>query len=285
MKITTRDGKNRRTPYFWLGAGSVALGLGIALVTDAMAVDVENPVRQAISTPTRTLYDHLRTATDTKQNPSVQNGIAIDKHIIPDGQKQMTVYLGGTTFDPDNQFILRNVPALAGELDAKQIDTITAALDGDTTWKIMLVGFSQGGMDAQNIAAKANFKEQITTVVTYASPIVQKPGSYDYVHIWDHGDPAPHLTLLLYPSEYDSVREHVFEAASANDSALVYNANLAWFSPGSIGLHALIWAAEKLTLHGAHSTYEQVSEAFDNAAGFDAVKADIHAYLNRQHVG
>ena len=56
----------------------------------------------------------------------------------------------------------------------------------------MLVGFSQGGMDAQNIAASGRY--DVTSVVTFGS-IVQ-PASMDYytINLWDTRDNIAKLT-------------------------------------------------------------------------------------------
>lgn len=237
--------------------------------------------QQAVrSIPTRDLYDKLR----QKTKDASSGGIAIDQYVTSGGQKQMIVYLGGTTFDPANQYISNNLPKYNGRPDDSQLQKITQALKGDTSVKIMLVGFSQGGMDAQNIAAAANFKNQITTIVTFAAPIVQKPGNYNYVHIWDEGDLIPHLTFPLHQSQYNSAAAHVYESASQNDTALLYNINIPSFVPFAQAARAAIYFGQKLALHGDYSTYEQVADAFDAASGFDSVKADIAAYWNHTHV-
>lgn len=222
----------------------------------------------ATVTPTRELYDRLRDAT-----ADADNGIAIDDHVTADGRRHLIVYLGGATFDPDNQFVTRNIPAYRGALNDGHITSITEVLDGDRDCRIMLVGFSQGGMDAQNIAAEATFRDQVTTVVTFASPIVQPPGEHDVVHLWDAGDLIPRLPLPRPTAQ-------VFQSASSNDSALVYN----MIPPFTRALGPVIYVVQRLALHGQRSTYQQVSHAFDSAPGFAAVKADIGAYLRRQPV-
>lgn len=236
-------------------------------------------VQSGSTIPTRQLYDKLRAKTK-----GATDGIAIEQYVTADGQKQMVVYLGGSTFDLTNQFIVKNLPSYNGIPDQNQVKKITDALNGDTSVKIMLVGFSQGGMDAQNIAANASFRNQVTTVVTFASPIVQQAGDYDYVHIWDQGDLVPQFTFPLHQSQYNSVSAHVFQSASPNDTALIYTLNIPPFVPFSAGLRAAIYAGQKLALHGDTSTYEQVSDAFDKAPGFSSVKADIAAYWNHTHV-
>lgn len=265
-----------------LGVGVVALAVVVAVVgstgfaggTAVLGADSPRDM-----TPTRALYDRLRDATR-----DADNGIAVEQHVTADGQRQLIVYLGGATFDPTNQFVLRNIPSYNGELDDGHLRRVTEALAGDPEWRIMLVGFSQGGMDAQNMAAKASFKDQVTTVVTFASPIVQQPGAFDAVHLWDAGDMVPRLTFPRYAAEYRSVSGQVFEKASANDPALIYHADLPTVVPSAQPLGALLHVVQKLALHGARSTYQQVAHAFDTTAGFDAVKADIDAYLRHTPV-
>lgn len=214
------------------------------------------------STPTSTsqLYVHLR---DVTKNAT--NGIAIEESVVGN-QKLMTVYLGGTTINWlnfTNQSLLKNTPAYLGRTDSKQTDAIAKALNGDTSVKIMLVGFSQGGMDAQNIAATASFRNQVTTMVTFASPIVRPPRDYKdvhYVHIWDHGDFVPHLTFPNHLFDYNDAHANVFERYSSNDNSLAYILN-------------------PLGLHGDNSTYEQMSVLFDKDSGYRNVKADMKKFL------
>jgi hypothetical protein len=78
----------------------------------------------------------------------------------------------------------------------------SANVDSDTL--VVLVGYSQGGMDAQNIAAAAtDLGYNVTTLVTYGSPIVQSRGDdgvayyVDTVHIADTDDPIPGLPVLV----------------------------------------------------------------------------------------
>lgn len=54
---------------------------------------------------------------------------------------------------------------------------------------IMLVGFSKGGMIAQNYAHRGDFKKDVKAVVTFASPIVEPPNfGHPAIHILDHRD-------------------------------------------------------------------------------------------------
>jgi hypothetical protein len=76
----------------------------------------------------------------------------------------------------------------------------------------------------------------------------------------------------------------VFQRASDNDDALVYRLNIPPVFTATLAFTGLIHLTQKLDLHGRRSTYQQVSHAFDTAPGFEAVKADIAAYLGRQSV-
>ena len=264
----------RRAAALALGLGAVLAVTGLGPARDVRILAAAPPNE---TTPTRELYDRLRDATR-----DADNGIAVHTQTAADGQPQMIVYLGGATFDPDNQFVTRNIPAYLRELNDGQLAAITAALDDAT--RIMLVGFSQGGMDAQNIAAQAPFKDQVTTVVTFAAPIVAPPGDHHAAHLWDAGDVVPHLTFPWYRTAYRRASASVFERASANDPALVYNVGIPPLGASAQVIGAALYTVQRLALHGQRSTYQQVSHAFDSAPGFAAVKADIGAYLRRQPV-
>ena len=203
--------------------------------------------------PSQALYDYLRTVTE---GTNVKDGIYVETREL-NGQKLLVVYLGGTLSSP-NQGVPQNLPAAGGDLKPEQIDAVERALNGDTTIPIMLVGFSQGGMDAQNMAIKADFRGQVTAVVTYAAPMVEvMPKTLTFIDLVDKGDPVPHLLSTSQP--YYSTAEsngQIFEFESPNDSALINLFN-------------------KLHLHGDRTTYEQVGQAFDKAVATNDQYAQV----------
>lgn len=141
------------------------------------------------ASPADTVGLYQRIAAD---DDGVDDGIHIDRVIGPDGKTRLIVYFEGT-LGADRLSELRNAGLIQGDPDSYLTDLIDEALrglpDGKNT-DVMLVGFSQGGMDAQNIAASGRY--HVTNLVTYGSPIIQpdEPG-IDTVHMRAEGDNVP----------------------------------------------------------------------------------------------
>ena len=112
--------------------------------------------------------------------------IRIDKTVSNDVTRVVVYISGVKSFEFKNagsyNAVLR---AKQGYIDENMNDTINKAIediekDGEYVSEIMLVGFSKGGMTAQNYAAKdkGKYSSRVTTVITYASPLVKKAGEY-----------------------------------------------------------------------------------------------------------
>lgn len=108
-----------------------------------------------------------------------------------DGKTRYIVYIGGTNGDlfGEGQSPWANVPAARGQLDQAQVDELYKLIPKDA--EVMLVGYSQGGMDAQNIAKDG--KLNVTQIVTFGSP-----SRFDLdvpaVHLRAQDDPIPGTT-------------------------------------------------------------------------------------------
>lgn len=136
------------------------------------------------------------------------DGIRIQEVVGSDGESRFIVYLNGTAAS-DDMTVATNVPAAAGRIDqdpdiVKRIDEALAAAGykpGPDGPEMMLVGYSQGGMDAQNLAAM--HKYNVTNLVTYGSPLTQadQPG-ITTVHLRAVGDNVPNL-----PAEVGALAE------------------------------------------------------------------------------
>ena len=115
------------------------------------------------------------------------NGVMVQTVRGQDGKNRLIVYLGGTTTDvwDGDQAKAENILALAGVLKPDQVQAInqavTACAQECPITEIMLVGYSQGGMDAQNLAAPNPLDlvgwdpSLVTTVITFGSPITKLP--------------------------------------------------------------------------------------------------------------
>ncbi|ORB29393.1 hypothetical protein BST38_15595 [Mycolicibacterium parafortuitum] len=237
-------------------------------------IDSGKPLLQkAIQAPASTadLYNRLRDLTDWPQG---KDGVAIDAvKSKADGKMRLIVYLGGTQLDEGaTRGTLRNVPLyFEGDADTsgiiEKIDRALKTLPQGT--EIMLVGFSQGGMDAQ--AVESDWKHgahrgSVTTVVTFASPMILPPGANEdhVIFLREDSDSVPMLTDWL---NFLNVQDHngkwrqagqVFEFDSGIDYPLIED---------PLGLKA----------HGDRRTYSMVATAFDKskAPEYAVVKADL----------
>ena len=114
-----------------------------------------------------------------------------------DGVTRFIVYLVGTGGGQD-MTLLGNGPAAAGYVDPDIVNRINGALKaagyqpGPNGPRMMLVGYSQGGMDAQNIAASHMYNVQ--NLVTYGSPLTQADQTgITTVHLRADGDNVPYI--------------------------------------------------------------------------------------------
>jgi dienelactone hydrolase len=192
-----------------------------------------------------------------KNNVRDDDGVRIEKVVGSDGQTRLIVYLKGQD-STDNRTFARNFPLLAGGVDSEVTAKIDAAIkdspDGKNT-DIMLVGLSQGGMDAQNIAASGRY--HVTTLVTYGSPLIQSdiPG-VAVLHLQASGDAVPIAGEILRTQAHlpSASTDYLFEAGSG---------------------------VPEWTLLQDHSTgYPTVAQSFDNSTDphWAAVKASMEKY-------
>jgi YVTN family beta-propeller protein len=151
-------------------------------------------------------------------------GVVVQTVRGQNGENRLIVYLGGTTTHDlfvGDQAPAENVSAVAGVLKPDQVQAIKDALDACAQdcpiSEIMLVGYSQGGVDAQNLAAPnllnpgnavmlaqnssllstvIALPSLVSTVITYGSPITTTPFPGDAVlHVQDKNDTVPKSVL------------------------------------------------------------------------------------------
>lgn len=137
------------------------------------------------------LYDRLWS------KPGNDDGIHTEIVRDWDGARKVVVYLGGTAHNWgfDHQSWASNAPTYVGLLKPHHLEMIDAAIAqcGDDCSEMMLVGYSQGGMDALNLAD--HYSDLTTTVITFGAPINQSAQRSDsVVHIRDTRDPIPALS-------------------------------------------------------------------------------------------
>lgn len=136
------------------------------------------------------LFSHIR------NDDHHGDGFRVERVIGDDGQTRLIVYFKGQDTTPGRGLGLgRSIGVSTGLIgvDAAAVDAIDRALadcpKGQAS-EVMLVGLSQGGMDAQNIAASHRYR--VDTLVTFGSPIVRLDDpAIATVHIRAGGDPVP----------------------------------------------------------------------------------------------
>lgn len=114
-------------------------------------------------------------------------GYRVQRVIGYDGQVRYIVYIGGTLAS-EGQHLGANIVAANGIPDDKQLAALQRMIPDGA--EVMLVGYSQGGMDAQNIAAQKDVGFKVTQIVTYGSP-VRPDLDIPAVHLQADGDGVP----------------------------------------------------------------------------------------------
>ncbi|MCB9409562.1 Ig-like domain-containing protein [Mycolicibacterium sp.] len=242
---------------------------GIRTDTGTITVDVYE-VNHTVSTDpgpfgTDDLYSRLRDAMDGKDGKTLRHGVYTE-HVFAGGQQALIVYIAGTHTLTGDQSVIKNLPSAAGIVDEDQIAVIKDAMK--TNEPILLVGYSQGGMDAQNIAADAakyGLQGQIKAVVTFGSPLVRYD-KYPTVHLEDVADVIPTIAVPAWGIGLFNfaVNRSVYKIASRNS----YNP-LVLGNPLSVGVH------------GERSTYEDIGLFFDvdTSSQWDGVKDALAGFL------
>ena len=136
-------------------------------------------------------FDDYGKELESKKNG---DGVRIESVVGPDGKTRLIVYLKGQD-SVDSRNFARSAGLATGIVGVddsitRQIDEALAKLPDGKKSEVMLVGHSQGGMDAQNIASSGKYN--VTTLMTYGTPIIQADNpKIATVHIRAEGDPVP----------------------------------------------------------------------------------------------
>lgn len=232
---------------------------------------------------TSALFDRVKTSDGSK------DGIYIEQVVGADGKTRFVVYLNGTAA-ADRLTAERNAEAIQGRPDKYIADKIDAALAaaGYTPGKdgpdIMLVGFSQGGMDAQNIAASGRY--HVTDLVTYGSPLTHADqAGINTVHLRAKGDGVPEIPgkiVTAMPGPVGAVAGLVNGAIGGigdrvpvtepwmGRSSHIFDYDPKISAPGVFDDGKLGMDDAFNVVGGNHSnpkTYESVGQAFDNSTG------------------
>ena len=220
-----------------------------------------------------TLKDRTTDGSDTNEGIYIQTVEGTS-----DGKHRLIVYLGGTTEDwLVNQGRLENLVVSATK--SPKVEHIRAINDAITKCsndsecgeieEVMLIGYSQGGIDAQNLAWRGN-SQMVTTVITFGSPLLEGSRSDDVtLHIQDVFDEVVNLTAVHPVFTYGAI-------ASAKDvyvdnSGSIFQFNL--FNPVAT------------SVHGNNNTYQTISSRLDTkmagpstAGKLGAVEAKLNTF-------
>lgn len=214
-------------------------------------------------TGTAQLFEHIKNAEHDS------DGVRIERVVGPDGESRLIVYLKGTD-SSDNRDLNRNDPVLRGWVDpaitAKIDEALKGCPDGRRT-DIMLVGYSQGGLDAQNLAGSGKY--HVTNLVTFGTPIIQPENhGIETVHLHASYDPIPLAGAIGKGSNDLPPVLNMFSVAS-NALAQVPNGSNHVFEHDT----GLRWDK----VHG--EGYPKVAEAFDNST--DPRFADVKKSMEK----
>ncbi|MEU3474379.1 hypothetical protein [Rhodococcus sp. NPDC006774] len=226
---------------------------------------------------TSSLYTRIRSDED-KNN----DGMTIDKVVGSDGIERYVVYLDGTggagdVWNAGNRLsAYANGYKILGINDPYITERMSKIPSGA---EVMLVGYSQGGIDAQNIAASGKFN--VTDVVTFGSPKV--PNS----------DPASRgVNVLQLEAYFDLVPRS--DAVAAHPARIVrsalFDAAAGALDPNRGTTEHFFGVGEGRNpgeIHEDQASYESVGRQFDNSTDprFDTIRqsmARYHGTVTRQ---
>ncbi|MDN4521278.1 hypothetical protein QYF68_26150 [Mycolicibacterium austroafricanum] len=181
------------------------------------------------------------------------DGFHIEKVLGADGKTRVIAYFeglhGADRLDED-----RTAKLVDGWVDPHLIERLDLAVNENPDAEIMLVGFSGGGMDAQNIAASGRYN--VTTMVTYGSPVIQQDvAGIAIAHLHGSWDAVPYAGAV---------------AKGSNELPPVLNlfsvgANIA--NQNASDANHIFKSDPQLHIGEVHSDagYRQVAESFDSS--------------------
>lgn len=260
--------------------------------TDPDPTDPTDPAPVLVVAPDSVddLWENVREHTSEDDS-----GVFVQTIKGEDGKIRAIVYIGGTQLDSaENQAYWENLPTYQGKIKGDQVEAIDAALRAcsnnpscGAVEEIMIVGYSQGGMDAQNLTywnglntGQAN-RVPVTTVVTYGSPVVAINLTATTIHIRDEKDEV--ITIVT----------NAVEPVSAFFSIVTLQpVDAVWIAARQISAHVRgeIYTARsdtipgelhEFTVHSTKGTYQELSHDFENTpdSQFTSQKENIDRFL------
>ncbi|MBB2988918.1 YVTN family beta-propeller protein/VCBS repeat-containing protein [Mycolicibacterium iranicum] len=206
------------------------------------------------------------------------------------GQNRLIVYIGGTVpayLLTGNQAIGENVPTELGNVKGDQVAAIKNVLQQcrenatcGTVSEVMIVGYSQGGIDAQNLAnqwARLGFDAPLGTILTFGSPVTSNV-NLDVLHIQDAQDE------VVIP---ELVARYIIDAAIPFPDWLMQSLTKARRLASDRGQILIGNAAtenyflDPFRVHGTYATYQDLAKMYDEGHyGNFAADAAIDRFLS-----
>jgi YVTN family beta-propeller protein/VCBS repeat-containing protein len=249
-----------------------AANASTAVKTDAFTVTI-NDAHGGITNLAVSVKISPITLTPTAQNlfANMHGSDVISAQLVLGSDKKtkrMVVYISGIHLEGDD--VAASFRAVAyGELNSDVSNFIDTVYEEWKPTEIMLVGFSGGGIQAQNYAASGDHKDAVTTVVTYGAPLsktltdlgVKTGSTKSVIDIVDKGD----LLFTLWSQ---------LSAWSSYDASKTDKGTIAWTDTKNPGIPEGI-----LLGAGNHSgpTYVLAAKAFDALVKKSSTGSDVKA--------
>lgn len=216
---------------------------------------------------------------DYGQSTGDTDGVRIESVVGPDGRTRLIVYLKGQE-SAESRNLGRSAALATGVLGVdesitRQIDAALAQLPDGTKTDVMLVGHSQGGMDAQNIAASGKYN--VTTLVTYGTPIIQADDpKIATVHIRAEGDPVP-VAGETVAAAARTATDPISRIVPKQALPLVFAAELTSPRSDNVFVHDTPGDGTGMSVH--EKGYPGAAEAFDKST--DSRFADVKENMKK----
>lgn len=217
------------------------------------------------------------------QDPGSSDGIRIIVSEDESGQKFASVYLNGTGQDTENGLFgwedaMKSMFTTDTETD-RMIRRAMAEAGIDENTNVLLVGYSQGGMHAQNIAATGDFKDAV--VLAQGSPLtLLNDGSFTTISQNHPVDGIVNgvelvtgqgISRVVPPegSEFQYTYSRGDDLGAARQAAMVAASAGAGGPVGAVG--ALYVTGKEA--HTDIEAYDAIAQSFDSSADPGAVQA------------
>ncbi|WP_131813870.1 WXG100 family type VII secretion target [Mycolicibacter kumamotonensis] len=161
------------------------------------------------------IWDEIR---DIPGRTKGYRGYRIQKIACSDGETRYIVYIAGNvTQNPHH--LPEDIEAACGHPDQDVLNELERLIPHDA--EVMLAGWSQGGMDAQNIAAATNLN--IKQIVTFGSP-VRSGLNVPSINLLASGDP-----IMKYETQLGT--NPIYSTTSENPNAHIFTGDPQGVSP------------------------------------------------------